>query len=44
MTLLLITLALLFPPEIKIMTIIQQNTLQKSIREDGGTPLVVTQT
>ena len=44
MTLLLITLALLFPPEIKIMTISQINTVQHTIREDGGTPMVVNPT
>ena len=44
MTLLLITLALLFPPEIKIMTIIIIKTVQNTIGEDGGTPVVVNQT
>ena len=42
-TLLIITLELLFPPKIAITTI-SPITVQQSIREDGGTLLVVTQT
>ena len=43
-TLFLITLELLFPPKIEIMTMGPTITVHKPLREDGGTPIVVTQT
>ena len=43
-TLWIITLELLFPPKITITTIRPVVTVQRCIREDGATLLVVTQT